>query len=536
MDRRSFIRNGSLTGASLAAAGLVSAADAQQHPASDFSFNEATITGLQQQMQSGKLTALALVKAYQKRIREIDQDGPGINAIIEMNPDAESIARQLDAERKAGKLRGALHGIPVLIKDNIDSGDKMMTTAGSVSLVGHRAARDAFIVSRLREAGAVLLGKTNLSEWANFRSSDSTSGWSSRGLQTRNPYVTNRNPSGSSAGSAVAAAANLCAVAIGTETNGSIISPASMCGVVGFKPTVGLWSRSGIIPISFTQDSAGPMTRNVSDAAILLGALTGIDRTDSESVKSEGKFLQDYSSYLKADGLQHKRIGVEKTHLRGSGKVADLFRKSLDVIKSRGAEIIEVDVYKAAELPGGAGYQVLLYEFKDGVNKYLATANARVKNLQEVIDFNKQNEATAMPYFQQEILLSAQEKNGLSEKEYTDALEKLLATRKTLSHLMEENALDAVCGISTGVAGCIDLVNGDYGTGFYFASPAARAGFPHITVPMGFVHGLPAGISFFSNAWQEGPLIEIAYAYEQATGFRKPPEFLKEIMPLTKGA
>ncbi len=530
MDRRLFLRNSSLTGASLAAAGVVSAAASPSKKSPTvFSLNEATISGLQEQMQAGRITSVELVKAYLKRIREVDQAGPKVNAVMEINPDVLEIAKQLDAERKAGNLRGPLHGIPLLIKDNIDSGDKMMTTAGSLALFGHRASHDAFIVKLLREAGAVLLGKTNLSEWANFRSTRSASGWSSRGLQTRNPYVISRNPSGSSSGSAVAAAANLCVAAIGTETNGSIVSPASMCGIVGYKPTVGMWSRSGIIPISFTQDTPGPMTRSVEDAAILLGALTGVDEADSESVKSRGKYPQHFKAYLKPDGLKGKRIGVEKSHIAGTGNVPALFRKSIDVIKSLGAEIIEVDVMKAAELPGSMGYQVLLYEFKDGLNNYLSTANAPVKNLAEVIAFNKENAGRTMPYFQQEILISAEEKKGLKETEYTEALEKMLATRKSLSDLMESEKLDAFCGITTGVAGCIDIVNGDYGTGFYFASPAARAGFPHITVPMGFVHGLPAGISFFNNAWQDAELLAIAYAYEQATKHRRPPQFLAEV-------
>jgi amidase len=367
------------------------------------------------------MTSKQLTQKYLDRIKAVDKSGPMLNAVIEVNPDALVIAAQMDAERKAGKLRGPLHGIPVLIKDNINTGDKMMTTAGALALEGNRADKDAFIITRLREAGAVLLGKTNLSEWANFRSSRSTSGWSSRGGQTRNPFALNRNPSGSSAGSGAAVSANLCAIAIGTETNGSIISPASSCGVVGLKPTVGLWSRQGIIPISATQDTAGPMTRTVKDAAYLLGACTGVDGNDGVTAASQGKSLRDYAVYCKTDALKGKRIGIEKSYLAGHEAVVALYKQAIEILKAQGAEVIEVELLKLTRPLGQPSFVVLQYEFKDGVNAYLRTANAKVKMLAEVIAFNKANEAKAMPYFKQETLELCE-----SKKEY---LEEYLPTR-----------------------------------------------------------------------------------------------------------
>lgn len=480
-------------------------------------------------MQNGDLSSKAITKWYLKRIENVDKKGPAINSVIEVNPDAVTIAEAMDAERKAGKVRGPLHGIPVLIKDNIDTADKMMTTAGSLALAGNRASKDAFIVKQLRQAGAVILGKTNLSEFANFRSSHSTSAWSSRGGQTRCPYILNRNPSGSSSGSGAAAAASLCAAAIGTETNGSIVSPASTNGLVGVKPTVGLCSRSGIIPISATQDTAGPMTRTVKDAAILLSAIAGTDPNDAVTSQSRGKAQKDYTKFLDAEGLKGKRIGVETSFFKGNAQVVALLTKAIGVLKDKGATIVEVELVKSVRPLGEASYEVLQYEFKDGLNKYLSTANAPVKSLKDVIEYNIRNEARAMPFFKQETLISSEAKAGLDSKEYKDAVAKSTSSRKIIDELFKQYKLDAVCGITSGPAGCIDLINGDYGTGFSFSSPAAMAGYPHITLPMGFVHELPIGFSIFGTAYSEGELLKIAYAFEQAAKVRKAPKFLEAI-------
>jgi len=373
----------------------------------------------------------------------------------------------------------------------------------------------------------VLLGKTNLSEWANFRSSRSTSGWSSRGGQTKNPVMLDRNPCGSSSGSGAAVAANLCAVAIGTETDGSVIAPSSFCGIVGIKPTVGLLSRSGIIPISKTQDTAGPMARTVKDAAILLGILTGVDSDDPVTNESNGKAQKDYTQFLDANGLKGKKIGVEKSFMEGHEGVVGLYKQAIDILKNQGATIVEVELLKATKDAGSGEFTVLQYEFKDGVNKYLSAANAKVKTLADVIAFNKQNEAKAMPYFKQETLESCNAKGDLNNKEYLDALKKSTSTRKIIDDIMDKNKLDAIAGTSIGLPCCIDLINGDYDTGFYFCPPAARAGYPHITVPMGTVHDLPVGLSFIAGAYREDEIIKLGYAFEQATKKRTPPKFIK---------
>jgi amidase len=530
MNRRNFLKNTSKTSLSFTAMSLglfnepQDIYNAKQYV--DFELNEITINELQKKMQAGEATAVSLTNMYLKRIKEIDKKGPKINAVIELNPDAVDIASALDKERKVGKIRGPLHGIPVLIKDNINTGDKMMTTAGSLALVGNIAAKDAFIVQQLRAAGAVLLGKTNLSEWANFRSSRSTSGWSSRGGQTRCPYILDRNPSGSSAGSGVATAANLCAIAIGTETDGSIVSPASINGLVGIKPTVGLWSRSGIIPISATQDTAGPMARTVRDAAILLGALTGVDDADAATEESKGKSFTDYTTFLQKGGLKNKRIGVEKNHLQGHEGIVGLYKEAIELIKKMGATIIEVELLKSVRGVGNAEFDVLLYEFKDGLNKYLATANTNIKSLTDVIRFNNDHEKNAMPFFKQETLINSNAKGDTNSKEYKDAIAKTFSTQKIITDLMQANNLDVLCGVTNGLAGCIDLINGDYDTGFSFSSPAAVSGFPHITVPMGLVQELPVGISFMSTAYTEPTLLSIAYAYEQASMKRVAPKFI----------
>ena len=533
MNRRKFLQNTSLVAATplilqACTPSLKDEKGKDQIPGDNFALNETTIDELQKKMKSGEFTSRSITEMYLKRIQEIDKSGPAVNSVIEVNPDALAIADSLDAERKSGKVRGPMHGIPVLIKDNINSGDKMLTTAGSIALEGNRATADAFIIKKLRESGAVLLGKTNLSEWANFRSNRSASGWSSRGGQTRNPYVLDRNPCGSSSGSGAAVAANLCAVAIGTETNGSIICPSSINGVVGIKPTVGLWSRSGIIPISATQDTAGPMARTVRDAAILLSACIGIDEQDAVTKTSEGNFQNDYTMFLDANGLRGKRIGVEKTYLKNHEAIDVLFQKAIEQMKQAGAEIVEVDFLEKTKGIWGDEYQVLLYEFKDGLNKYLSAAKGKVKSLNELIAFNKQNEAKAMPYFKQDILEESEAKGDLNTKEYRDALKNILGkTRDAINNTLSELKLNAISGTSYGPSWCIDWVNGDYSTGYGFSSPAAIAGYPHITVPMGFVSNLPIGLSFFGKAYDEAGLLSIAYAYEQVSKNRKAPSFLK---------
>ncbi len=539
INRRNFIKKGSAAGIGLAAAGIASckspAAKAEEEMlqsnsdqfVDDFELNEITIDDLQQKMQSGAYTSKRLTELYLKRIEAVDKNGPSLNSVIEVNPDAINIAENMDRERNEGKIRGPLHGIPVLVKDNIDTADKMMTTAGSLSLDGHKATKDAFIIKRLRESGAVLLGKTNLSEWANFRSSRSSSGWSSRGGQTKNPCVLDRNPCGSSSGSGAAVAANLCTVAIGTETDGSVIAPASFNGIVGIKPTVGLLSRTGIIPISKTQDTAGPMTRTVKDAAILLGVLAGFDESDSATMESKDNVSVDYTRFLDLNGLQGKRIGIEKSFLKGHEGVVALYRQAIDLMKSKGSTIVEVDLLKQCDDFDEREYVVLLYEFKDGLNKYLATANAPVKTLADVIAFNKNNEAKVMPYFKQETLERSEATDGLGSSDYIDSLKISLSTRKIIDDMMNEHKLDAITATSIGPANCTDLVNGDYRTGFYFCPPAAMAGYPHITVPMGVLHELPVGLSFIAGAYKEGELLKIAYAYEQASKKRMKPKFLR---------
>jgi amidase len=525
MDRRKFLRNGSLAGLGLPSLGIETAQAAREgaEAAADdgeFPLQEATIDALQQKMQSGEYTSQSITRLYLKRIAAIDKKGPALNAVIELNPDALAIAAKMDAERKAGNIRGPLHGIPVLVKDNINTGDEMQTTAGALALEGHKAAKDAFIIAKLRESGAVLLGKTNLSEWANFRSTRSTSGWSSRGGQTKNPYLLNRDPSGSSAGSGCAVSANLCVVAIGTETNGSVVSPASVNGIVGIKPTVGLLSRSGIIPISATQDTAGPMARTVKDAALLLGALAGVDPEDTVTRESKDKAVPNYAASLDMNGLKGKKIGIEKAALTGHEGVVALLVDAIAVLKTQGATIVEIELQKLLNEPSQAEGTILQYEFKDGVNRYLAGANAPVKTLADVIAFNKQNEKRAMPYFKQETLEKSEARGGLDTPEYTEALKKLLTSRTIIDDLLTQNGLDAIVAPTSGPACCIDLIAGDYRTGSSFSGPAAMAGYPHITVPMGLVLGLPVGLSFMGTRYTETQLIRMAYTYEQASGKR----------------
>lgn len=527
MKRRSFIRLGS-------AAGLFSVMPAfglqPGRAAAPGEYAEMTVAEMQKRMQSGRLTSLALTRHYLDEIARIDKAGPKLTSVIEINPDALRIATLLDKERKSGKIRGPLHGIPVLVKDNIDTADHMKTTAGSLALLDNVASRDAFLVARLREAGAVILGKTNLSEWANFRSTRSSSGWSSRGGQTRNPYVLDRSPCGSSSGSAVAVAANLCAVAVGTETNGSIACPASMNGVVGIKPTVGLVSRSGVIPISKTQDTAGPFGRTVADAAALLGAMAGQDPADPTQHKAPQPLPADYTAFLDAGGLKGKRIGVEKTMLKKHEGIDLLLARALEQMTTAGAEIVEIEYMKVQQLPGAESL-VLQYEFRDGINRYLSTSNAKIKSLEGLIAFNSANKAKVMPYFGQELFESSQAKGDLNSKEYKEALEKINGVADALNGLLDKHRLDALCGPSTGAAWCIDVVNGDFWTGYGSYGPAALSGFPSITLPMGMLSGLPIGISFLARAYQEPELIRIAYAYEQAGRHRVAPGFRKGLLP-----
>ena len=539
MHRRNFLKTGSLAGLTLstlvAASCSQPSAEKKTDDAADnkddlFELSEVTISYLQQKMQAKEYTSRLITELYLKRIDKIDKNGPKLNSVIELNKDALNMADAMDKERAQGKVRGPLHGIPVLIKDNINTSDNMHTTAGALALADNFAKQDAFIVHKLREAGAVILGKTNLSEWANFRSTHSTSAWSSRGGQTKCPYILDRNPSGSSAGSGSAAAANLCTVAIGTETDGSIVSPSSVNGLVGIKPTVGLWSRTGIIPISKTQDTAGPMARTVKDAAIVLGVLAGIDAQDSYTLASKGKAAADYTKFLDANGLKGKRLGVEKSALEGNPVMVALLKDAINTLKAKGAIIVEVELNKTLKDISRGEFTVLLYEFKDGVNKYLSTANSKIKTLADVIAFNKQNEAKAMPFFKQETLELAQSKGDLNTKEYLDALKQTSeGTRKAIDKILTDNKLDAIIGPTNGPAVCIDLVNGDYDNGFSFSGPAAKAGYPHITVPMGKVHELPVGLSFFSTAYKEADIITLAYAYEQASKKRAEPVFKPDL-------
>jgi amidase len=489
---------------------------------------EATIIELQNKMDSGESTARAIAEMYLERIEQIDKGGPAINAVIELNPDALDIADALDAERTSGP-RGPLHGIPVLLKDNIDTADKMQTTAGSLALQGSIAPEDAWVTQRLREAGAVILGKANLSEWANFRSTRSTSGWSSRGGQTRNPYALDRNPCGSSSGSAAAVAANLCAVSVGTETDGSLICPAQTNSIVTIKPTLGLVSRFGVVPIAHSQDTAGPMARTVADAAILIGALTGVDARDPATEGSHDKALADYTPSLDPDGLRGARIGVARNFFGFDPRVDQIVEACIEAMKRVGAEIVDPADVKAARSFGKSEIEVLLYEFKADLNAYLARLGpgAPVHSLKEIIAFNEQHEDRVMPYFGQERMLLAQEKGPLTDEAYLEALKEnhRLARTEGIDATLQEFKLDAIVAPSGGPACLIDWIRGDHHAGGS-SSPAAVAGYPNITVPAGYVYGLPVGISFFGGAYQEPTLIRVAYAFEQATRIRRAPQFL----------
>lgn len=503
-----------------------------QQPASnrnpnDFDFLEASITDLQAQFDEGSLTVEALTQAYLDRIAAVDHSGPDLRSVLQVNPEALDIARELDKELQAGNKRGPLHGIPVLLKDNIDTHDQMTTTAGSRALEGSKPLQDSYIATKLREAGAVILGKANLSEWANFRGELSSSGWSGLGGQTRNPYDLSRNPCGSSSGSGASVSANLCVFAIGTETNGSIVCPSTSNGIVGIKPTVGLLSRSGIIPISFTQDTPGPMARSVSDAAIALGTMVGVDSADTKTLGSAEHAFIDYTPFLKENGLEGKRIGVYTGPLGRHFKVDAIFEETTTFLKEQGATLVEIDQIEAPGT-GSNSFQVMLFEYKDGLNKYFASLgeNAPIKNLEELIAFNKQD-SIEMSFYNQKYLEMAQEKESLDSEEYKEALAKLMAGSREngIDRVMDEHQLDAIIAPTGGPAWITDHTNGD---SFHVgsSSPAAHAGYPNITVPMGNIGGLPVGVSFFGRAWSEPVLIEIAYAYEQGTRHRIVPKFL----------
>jgi len=533
MNRRKFVRSGLLGGVALASVRALAddkagSGDAVRPPQS-FELDEATINDLQTGMASGKYTAQSLTQKYLDRIAEIDKNGPGINSVIETNPEALAIAAALDNERKTGRVRGRLHGIPVLIKDNIDTHDRMMTTAGSLALAGSIPLQDSSVAKKLRDAGAVIIGKTNLSEWANFRSSHSSSGWSGRGGQTRNPYVLDRNPCGSSSGTGAAIAANLAAIGVGTETDGSVVCPSNANSLVGIKPTLGLVSRAGIVPISHSQDTAGPMCRTVTDAAILLGALAGLDPRDSATNAGSGRSFADYTKSLDVNGLRGARIGVHRKAFGFSDAVDKVMKDSIDIIKTRGATVVD-----PADIPTQGKFddselEVLLYEFKADLNAYLALLGPRapVKSLKEIIDFNEQYRDREMPYFGQDLLIKAQGKGPLTEKAYHDALAKnhRLTRKEGIDFVMDKSKLDALIAPTGGPPWPTDWVNGDHFTGGY-SSASAVAGYPHITVPAGYVFGLPVGISFFGRAWSEPTLIKFAYAFEQATKARRTPEFL----------
>ena len=498
-----------------------------------FELDEVTISDLQQALQSGKYTSKQLVEKYSDRIGDIDKKGPALNSVIEMNPDAERIAADLDRERKERGPRGPLHGIPILLKDNIDTHDRMLTTAGSLALVGGaKPSQDAFVAKKLRDAGAVILGKTNLSEWANFRSTKSSSGWSARGGQTKNPYVLERNPCGSSSGSGVAIAANLAAGAIGTETDGSIVCPSSANSLVGIKPTLGLVSRAGIIPIAHSQDTAGPMTRTVMDAAFILSAIAGIDPRDAATNASRGRSVADYSQILDKDGLRGMRLGVARKSFGFNDRVDKLMEDRLDEMEKLGAVIVDPADIPTSGKFDDSEFEVLLYEFKADLNAYLARLGpqAQVRSLKDVIEFNEKNRDREMPYFGQDIMIKAQAKGPLTSKAYLQALRKnhLLTRSQGIDFIMKKHRLDALVAPTGGPSWPTDWVNGDHYTGGY-SSASAVAGYPHITVPAGYVFGLPVGISFFGGAYSDAKLIKIAYAFEQATKARRAPRFLEKV-------
>jgi len=531
-DRRTFLQRGAMGGAmALIGPRLASAVP----PTSTaFELEEVTIAALQGKMTQGALTARRLTEIYLARIEALDRRGPELRSVIETNPEALRLADALDAERRARGPRGPLHGIPILLKDNIDTADAMTTTAGSLALEGSRPLQDAFLAKRLREAGAILLGKANLSEWANFRSTRSNSGWSARGGQCRNPYALDRNPCGSSSGSGTAVSANLCAAAVGTETDGSIVCPSTTTGIVGIKPTVGLVSRAGVVPISHTQDTPGPMARTVADAAALLAAMAGVDPRDPRTAEARTPGLVDYAKSLDPDGLRAARIGVARNLFGFSDRVDRVMEDALAEMKRRGAVLVD-----PAEIPNTKQLdepelEVLLYEFKVDLDAYLASLGpaARVKSLSDVIAFNEAHREREMPFFGQELFLKAQEKGPLTTPAYVEALAKCrrLSREEGIDAVMAQHSLGALVAPTGGPAWITDFVNGDHYTGGN-STPAAVAGYPSVTVPAGFVSGLPVGISFIGGAWSEAKLIRLAYGFEQATHHRRAPRLLPTLIP-----
>lgn len=539
MNRRTFVRSSAAAVAGATAFGFQGAA-ANATQSSYFAPYRAEVEGvgvaeLQARMEAGELSVQHLVGMYLARIEALDRSGPMLNSVIELNPDALTIAIDLDRERAAGQSRGPLHGIPILIKDNIDTADKMLTTAGSLALVGSMPLEDSTTAAKLRAAGAVILGKTNPSEWANFRGSNSSSGWSGRGGQTKNPYMLDRNPCGSSSGSGAAPAASLCAVAIGTETDGSIVCPSHNCGIVGIKPTVGLTSRAGVIPISHTQDTIGPMGRTVADAAAVLGAMTGVDPRDPATADSEGHFETDYTQFLDAASLEGARIGVARAGVTGYSTEADwVFEQAITALRELGAEIIDPTDIPTATNPdaGAAEFEVLLYEFKDDLNAYLTTRGpGSPRTLAEVIAFNEAHQYEELQFFGQELMISAEAKGPLTDPAYLEALEtsQRLSRQEGLDAVIAEFELDAIIAPTGQPTWPIDLINGDHFLGAS-SSPAAMAGYPLVTVPMGYVWGLPVGLTFMGLAWSEPTLIALGYAFEQGVQARHEPTYLNTLV------
>jgi amidase len=501
-------------------------------PPRPFELDEVSMSDLAAGLRSGKWTSVKLVELYSSRIAEVDRGGPSLRSVIEMNPDAAAIAAQLDRERKEGRTRGPLHGIPVLLKDNIGTSDRMATSAGSLALEHSHVAKDAFLARRLRDSGAVILGKTNLTEWANYRSTHSSSGWSGRGGQTRNPYALRRNPSGSSSGSGVAVAASLCGAAVGTETDGSIVSPSTVNGIVGLKPTLGLVSRSGVVPLSHSQDTAGPMARTVRDAAILLGVLAGTDSDDAATAAAAGKIAPDYTKFLDAGGLRGARLGIARKFYENNASIDRFLTQCVAVLRQAGAEVVE-----GADLPshgkgGDDEGEVLLYEFKHDINAYLAAlpANIQTRTLAALIEFNIRHREREMPYFEQELFVQSEAKGPLTDEKYKKARETCIRLSRTegIDAALAKYKVDAIVTITGTPASPTDLINGD-GAGMGCSSPAAVAGYPHITVPAGFVHGLPVGLSFFGAAWSETVLLRLAYGFEQAANARRRPTYVEDV-------
>ncbi len=527
MRRRTFLTSGA-AGLQVAAAARTRGAARGSHKIAPFELEEVGIAELAAGLERRRWTTRRLLELYLARIDAVDREGPRLRAVLELNPDAHAIAEQLDRERKQGRARGPLHGIPVLIKDNIDTADRMSTSAGSLALEGWRPPKDSFVAARLRAAGALILGKTNMSEWANFRSTHSVSGWSGRGGQTRNPYALHRNPSGSSSGSGAAVAANLCAAAIGSETDGSVVSPASINGLVGVKPTLGLISRAGIVPISHSQDTAGPMGRTVRDAAMLLSALTGVDADDPATAASAGKFEADYTKFLDPNGLRGARLGIARKFFDKNAPMDAFLNQCVDALRRAGAEVID-----PADLPSQGKWsepegEVLAYEFKTDLNAYLAKLpdSRHPRTLAELIEFNEKNRSREMPYFGQELFEQSQAKGPLTEQKYIDARRQCLrlAREEGIDAVVDKYKLDAIVTLTSGPAWLIDWVNGDMDTGGC-SSPPAIAGYPHITVPAGYYRDLPLGLSFFGKAWTEPALFRLAYGFETATKARRAPRY-----------